>query len=105
MESPFELPPTYRVLQAEARELADSVADIVERADESDGIDPAMRARLAASGLASLTVPPSSAGGAGAGAPRATPAVPERWPGRAGTLAPIFPWRGTGSFPPAPAGG
>src|SRR4051812_18699205 len=98
MESPFELPPTYRVLQAEARELADSVADIVERADESDGIDAAMRARLAASGLASLTVPPEFGGRDGAVDSLAITVVREALAGASGHLDSMFAMQGIGSF-------
>src|SRR3954469_17627342 len=99
MESPFELPPTYRVLQAEARELADSVADIVERADESDGIDAAMRARLAASGLASLTVPPEFGGRNGRVDSLAVTVVREALAGVSGHLDSMFAMQGIGSFP------
>lgn len=52
----FELPPRYRDLQDEARALATSVCDIAARADEADHVDPDMRARLKASGLAGVTV-------------------------------------------------
>jgi acyl-CoA dehydrogenase len=52
----FELPARYRALQDEARALADSVADLAAEADESDRIHPVMRDRLAASGLAAVTV-------------------------------------------------
>jgi len=53
----FELPERYLALRAEARALADSVRDRAAEADERDDIDPHMRAALAASGLAALTVP------------------------------------------------
>lgn len=53
----FELPETYRALQQEARELAASVRDIADRADESDTVDPEMRKRLAASRLGAIMVP------------------------------------------------
>src|SRR5260370_8903952 len=52
----YELPQRYRTLQAEARELAASVADRAAVADEADRVDPVMRERLAASGLAAVTV-------------------------------------------------
>ncbi|BCB83887.1 acyl-CoA dehydrogenase family protein [Phytohabitans suffuscus] len=53
----FELPEPYLTLRAEARALADSVRDHAAEADERDDIDPRMRAALAGSGLAALTVP------------------------------------------------
>jgi acyl-CoA dehydrogenase len=53
----FELPAQYTALQDEARALAASVSDLAARADESDRIDPDVRARLGASGLAAVTVP------------------------------------------------
>ena len=65
----FELPGRYRELQDEARALASSVAGIAAEADEADSVHPQMRARLAASGLAAVTVPRSSA----AGSPASTP--------------------------------
>ncbi|MCW2529416.1 MAG: acyl-CoA dehydrogenase [Pseudonocardiales bacterium] len=56
MSDVFELPEKYLELQAQARELATSCADISERADESDQIDPEMRQRLKDSGLPDVMV-------------------------------------------------
>jgi acyl-CoA dehydrogenase len=56
MTDAFELPERYLGLQSQARELAASCADIANRADESDQIDPEIRARLKASGLAEVMV-------------------------------------------------
>ena len=39
----FELPDRYRELQAEARALAASVADVAAEADESDSVHPQVR--------------------------------------------------------------
>lgn len=56
-EQTFELPARYRALQEEARGFAAAVRDIADRADEANEIDPEMRKRLAASGIASIMVP------------------------------------------------
>jgi acyl-CoA dehydrogenase len=53
---PYELPPQYGELQAEARTLADSLAAYAAAADEASSFDPVVRAALAKSGLVSVTV-------------------------------------------------
>lgn len=53
---PFELPPKYVELQAEARVLADSLAHRAAIADEASSFDPEVRAALAKSGLVSVMV-------------------------------------------------
>lgn len=53
---PYELPPQYGELQAEARTLADSLAAQAAAADEASSFDPVVRAALAKSGLVSVTV-------------------------------------------------
>jgi acyl-CoA dehydrogenase len=52
----FELPQEYLDLQAEARAVAASCADVADRADEADSFDPDVRARLRQSGLAEVQV-------------------------------------------------
>lgn len=61
-DQPFELSSHHRALQQEARTFAATVRDIADRADESDGVDPDMRKRLAGSGLAAVTVPAAHGG-------------------------------------------
>lgn len=53
----FELPQLYLDVQAEARTLAASCADIAARADEASRFDPDVRQRLAESGLTRVVVP------------------------------------------------
>ena len=53
---PYELPPQYGELQAEARTLADSLSAQAAAADEASSFDPVVRAALAKSGLCSVTV-------------------------------------------------
>jgi acyl-CoA dehydrogenase len=95
---PFELPERYRSLQAEAEELAGSVADVVARADESDSIDPQMRERLAASGLTALMVPPEYGGRDGSVDSLAVTVVREVLAGASGHLDSLFAMQGIGSF-------
>lgn len=61
-DPPFELSSHHRALQQEARTFAATVRDIADRADESDGVDPDMRKRLAGSGLAAVAVPAAHGG-------------------------------------------
>src|SRR5260370_8410887 len=99
----YELPQRYRTLQAEARELAASVADRAAVADEADRVDPVMRERLAASGLAAVTVGAEYGGRVGRGGSPAGPPVPGA-PCRAGAPpGPRFASRGPRRYPPSAA--
>ena len=95
----FELPARYRQLQDEARALALSCADIAGRADEADRIDPEMRARLAASGLAEVTVAAAYGGRFEAVDSLAVTVVREVLAGVSAHLDSLFAMQGIGSFP------
>ena len=94
----FELPDRYRELQAEARALASSVADVAAEADESDSVHPQVRARLAASGLAG-TVPAEFGGRFVRVDSLAVTVVREVLAGVSAHLDSLFAMQGIGSYP------
>jgi acyl-CoA dehydrogenase len=94
----FELPAEYTALQDEARALAASVRDIAARADESDRIDPDVRARLAASGLAAMTVPAQYGGRHERVDSLAVTVVREALAYESAHLDSLFAMQGIGSF-------
>jgi acyl-CoA dehydrogenase len=94
----FELPAEYTALQDEARALAASVRDIAARADESDRIDPDVRARLAASGLAAVTVPAQYGGRHERVDSLAATVVREALAYESAHLDSLFAMQGIGSF-------
>ena len=95
----FELPDRYRELQAEARALAASVADVAAEADESDSVHPQVRARLAASGLAGVTVPAEFGGRFARVDSLAVTVVREVLAGVSAHLDSVFAMQGIGSYP------
>jgi acyl-CoA dehydrogenase len=95
----FELPGRYRDLQGEARALASSVAGIAAEADESDSVHPVMRARLAASGLAAVTVPTEYGGRFTRVDSLAVTVVREVLAGVSAHLDSLFAMQGIGSYP------
>jgi acyl-CoA dehydrogenase len=95
----FELPDRYRELQAEARALASSVAGIAGEADESDSVHPEVRARLAASGLAAVTVPAEFGGRFARVDSLAVTVVREVLAGVSAHLDSVFAMQGIGSYP------
>ena len=94
----FELPQRYVELQGEARALAASVRDIAARADESDRIDPEVRARLAASGLAAVTVPAQFGGRHEQVDSLAVTVVREALASESAHLDSLFAMQGIGSY-------
>ena len=104
MAGPFELPDTYLSLQAEARAVAATVADIAERADEADHVDPDVRERLRASGLAAVTVPAAYGGRFPAVDSLAVTVVREQFAAVSSHLDSLFAMQGIGSFAIATAG-
>jgi acyl-CoA dehydrogenase len=98
-ETLFELPGRYRDLQDEARALASSVAGIAAEADESGSVHPVMRARLAASGLAAVTVPKEYGGRFTQVDSLAVAVVREVLAGVSAHLDSLFAMQGIGSYP------
>jgi acyl-CoA dehydrogenase len=95
----YELPQRYLSLQAEARELAASVADRAAVADEADRVDPVMREALAASGLAAVTVGAEYGGRFERVDSLAVTVVREVLAGTSAHLDSLFAMQGIGSFP------
>jgi acyl-CoA dehydrogenase len=100
----FELPDRYRELQAQARTLASSVAGIAGEADESGSVHPEVRARLAASGLAAVTVPAEFGGRFARVDSLAVTVVREVLAGVSAHLDSVFAMQGIGSYPIAIGG-
>jgi acyl-CoA dehydrogenase len=100
----YELPERYRKLQAEARELAAEVEDRAALADEADRIDPVMRERLAASGLAAVTVAAEYGGRFEQVDSLAVTVVREVLAGTSAHLDSLFAMQGIGSFPVSTGG-
>ena len=100
----FELPGRYRELQDEARVLASSVAGIAAEADEAESVHPQMRARLAASGLAAVTVPAEFGGRFTRVDSLAVTVVREVLAGVSVHLDSVFAMQGIGSYPIAVGG-
>jgi acyl-CoA dehydrogenase len=100
----FELPDRYRELQAQARALASSVAGIAGEADESGSVHPEVRARLAASGLAAVTVPAEFGGRFARVDSLAVTVVREVLAGVSAHLDSVFAMQGIGSYPIAIGG-
>src|SRR5260370_9767391 len=100
----YELPQRYRTLQAEARELAASVPDRAGVADEADRVDPGMRERLAASGLAAVTVGAEYGGRFERVDSLAVPVVREALAGASAHLDSLFALQGIGSYPVSAGG-
>jgi acyl-CoA dehydrogenase len=94
----FELPSLYRELQSEARELATSCADIADRADEADHIDPDCRARLQASGLAAVMVADEYGGRFPAVDSLAVTVIREALAAESAHLDSLFAMQGIGSY-------
>jgi acyl-CoA dehydrogenase len=95
----FELPARYRDLRDEALGLAASVADRADVADESDAVDPVMRAALASSGLAEIMVAQEYGGRHERVDSLAVTVVREALAGVSGHLDSLFAMQGIGSFP------
>jgi acyl-CoA dehydrogenase len=100
----FELPSPYVELQEQARVLAASVRDVAARADESDRIDPDVRARLAASGLAAVTVPAQFGGRHERVDSLAVTVVREALAAESAHLDSLFAMQGIGSYAVAVGG-
>src|SRR5260370_11030071 len=100
----YELPQRYRTLQAEARELAASVPDRAAVADEADRVDPVMRERLAASGLAAVTVGAEYGGRFERVDSLAVTVVREALAGASAHLDSLFALQGIGSYPVSAGG-
>ncbi|WP_132992125.1 acyl-CoA dehydrogenase family protein [Gordonia zhaorongruii] len=100
----FELPEKYRQLQDEARELAVSIRDVAERADESSSTDPDVRDRLAASGLPALAVPARWGGRFEQVDSLAMTVVREQLAAESAHLDSMFAMQGIGSYGLAIAG-
>ncbi len=100
----FELPPRYVALRDEARGLAESVAGLAAKADESDSIDSGMRAALAGSGLAELMVPEAYGGRYPAVDSLAVTVVREALAGVSAHLDSLFAMQGIGSYALSSAG-
>jgi acyl-CoA dehydrogenase len=94
----YELPARYRLLQAEAREVAAAVADRAALADEADTIDPVMREALRGSGLARVTVTQEFGGRYERIDSLAVAVVREALAGVSGHLDSLFAMQGIGSF-------
>jgi len=101
----YELPSRYRDLQAEARELAASVAGHAAVADEADGVDPRMRRALRDSGLAAVTVGREHGGRFERVDSLAVTVVREALAGVSGHLDSLFAMQGIGSFAISAGGG
>src|ERR1700741_284771 len=101
----FELPAAYRELQSEARAVAASVADLAAEADESGSVHPVMRERLAASGLARVTVPREYGGRLDHVDSLAVTVVREALAGVSAHLDSLFAMQGIGSYPITAGGG
>lgn len=95
----FELPGQYRDLQAEASDLAASLADVAAEADESGSVHPVVRERLAASGLAAVTVPREYGGRLERVDSLAVTVVREVLAGVSAHLDSLFAMQGIGSYP------
>jgi acyl-CoA dehydrogenase len=100
----YELPPRYTKLQAEARELAASVAYRAAVADEGDRVDPVMRERLAASGLAAVAVGAEYGGRFERVDSLAVTVVREVLAGVSAHLDSLFAMQGIGSYPVSAGG-
>jgi acyl-CoA dehydrogenase len=100
----YELPERYRALQAQARELAATVAGRAAIADEADHIDPVMRAALAASGLAAVTVGAEYGGRFERVDSLAVTVVREALAGVSAHLDSLFAMQGIGSYPVSAGG-
>jgi acyl-CoA dehydrogenase len=98
-ETLFELPGRYRDLQGEARALASSVTGVAAEADESGSVHPVMRARLASSGLAAVTVPKEYGGRFAQVDSLAVTVVREVLAGVSAHLDSLFAMQGIGSYP------
>jgi acyl-CoA dehydrogenase len=100
----FELPERHRDLQEEARALAVSVRDVVERADEADSVDPDVRQRLRDSGLTAVTVPEEYGGRFAAVDSLAVTVIREQLARESAHLDSLFAMQGIGSYAIAVAG-
>src|ERR1044072_7045990 len=94
----FALPSLYGDLQAEARKLAASCADIAGRADEADHIDPDCRERLRASGLAAVMVGDEYGGRFPAVDSLAVTVIREALAAESAHLDSLFAMQGIGSY-------
>jgi acyl-CoA dehydrogenase len=94
----FELPDRYLALQEEARKLAAECADVAARADEADHVDPDVRERLRASGLAAVTVASEYGGRFPAVDSLAVTLVREALAGESAHLDSLFAMQGIGSY-------
>ena len=94
----FELPSRYRKLQAEASELAASVAARAAVADEADAVDPVMLRALRDSRLAEVTVGSEYGGRFPRVDSLAVTVVREALAGVSGHLDSLFAMQGIGSF-------
>jgi len=100
----FKLPDHYCALQAEARNLADSVRGIAAEADEAGRVHPGMRSALAASGLVTVVVPARFGGRFERVDSLAATVVREVLAGVSGHLDSMFAMQGIGTFALSAAG-
>jgi acyl-CoA dehydrogenase len=98
-EALFQLPGRYLDLQREARTLAASVTGLAAAADEAGTVHPEVRARLAASGLATVTVPAEFGGRFPQVDSLAVTVVREALAGVSAHLDSLFAMQGIGSYP------
>jgi acyl-CoA dehydrogenase len=94
----WELDPALLAIQAEARALAASVADLAVAADESSQVHPGMLEALRASGLAALMVPTAYGGRLERLDPLAICVVREALMATSAHLDSLFALQGIGSF-------
>jgi len=100
----FELPDTYLALQEEARTLGASLAGLAGASENIDGFVPEIRAGLAASGLAAVTVPAEFGGRYDQVDSLAATVVREALAASSGHLDSMFAMQGIGSFAISAAG-
>ncbi|MET7392873.1 acyl-CoA dehydrogenase family protein [Dactylosporangium sp. NPDC005572] len=103
-DEPFELPPAYRDLQAQARALAASVRPFAAEADESSRVHEATRAALVRSGLAGVVVPAAYGGRFERVDSLAVTVVREALAAESAHLDSLFAMQGIGSFAISHAG-
>jgi acyl-CoA dehydrogenase len=100
----FQLTTQHRALAREARELAESLADVAAEADASDSTHPEVRRRLAESGLCAATVPGAYGGRFAEVDALAVTVIREQLAAVSGHLDSLFALQGIGSYALAAAG-
>jgi acyl-CoA dehydrogenase len=99
MTDAYELPAEYVALAARAAELAAGCADIAARADESDQVDPEIRARLKESRLTEVMVAAEYGGRFDAVDSLAATVIREALAYESAHLDAVFAMQGIGSYP------